>query len=475
MSEVFLPPPLPSLGGGDLILDVGANAGDFAIAMAQNHLDMAVLAFEPMPSLAAAIRDRAASLGLRNLTCLELAVDETPRVATFHVADHYDRGVSSLLRFDREGISQNDYWRERPDLHFTNNLQVQVCRLDALLQADPPARISFIKIDAQGVDLNVLRSLGGLLERVEAGMLEASATRLTRLYDQEEEDLLSTLSFLRQHGFDVHAIKPNDPAANEFNIFFHRRGENWRGIESQLGLRGLPLYDGKHFWHLPADRLLSPEADLALVNRLRAVEIDLNQRNGALLAEVEALRQVVAAQANAEALRQELRREIEQLRAAEGVRHQEANSLRHEIVRGLEASNHQIEALRQELRREIEQLQATEGARYQEADSLRHEIALGLEASNRGYAAALESQREIARLETAKTFLQNAAVDLRAELEEARRQLGILRQDVQSEQAAAAHARAEAWRSAEQLTAFHRSSSWRLTGPLRRVARLLRR
>lgn len=457
MSEDLLPLAARGFAGGDLILDVGANEGEFALAMAQNHPQIPVLAFEPIPSLAAAIRERAASLGLRNLTCLELAIDEAPRMATFHVADHYDRGVSSLLTFDRTGIDQNDYWRDRPDLHFTNDLQVQVCRLDALLQPEPPARIRFIKVDAQGVDLNVLRSLGGLLARVDAGMLEVPATRLTRLYAEEDVDLLAALLFLRESGFDVHALKPNDPAANEFNVLFHRRGEDWRGMERALKLRGLHLYDGKHFWHLPSSRLLHPEAELAAVPRLQQAEAELRQQNAALHGDVEALRQ------------------------------------------------------------EINQLRAAEVAQHHKTDALHQDVANSLEACARGYAAALETQREVSRLETAKDHLQSANAGLRATLEDARQQLDVLRRDAAAahQDAAAAHrnageahrnaedarrdagearadaayarrdagearqamahAQAETQQVLERMAALHRSSSWRLTGPLRRLTRLVRR
>ena len=259
----------------DLVIDVGANLGGFALEVAERNPAMHVLAFEPIPSLCFQLRARAVERSINNLTVLQLAVDANERTAIFHIANHADQGVSSLLDFDAESVATDEYWRTRTDLYFEHEIDVSVTRLDSVLEIHAADRIRFIKIDAQGVDLAVLESLGTLLGQTEAGMLEVPATIKAKLYAQETHDLHTVITRLHDLGFCVYAIKPNDHASNEFNVFFCRRDLNPQDIEAALHLRGIQLYDGKHYWHAPSDRL-RPDGDLAeiqhVLERLRTIE-----------------------------------------------------------------------------------------------------------------------------------------------------------------------------------------------------------
>jgi len=259
----------------DIVIDVGANQGGFAIEVAARNAEISVLAIEPIPQLCAEIAATAKTRQLENIILLQLAADATARSAKLHVSDHADCGVSSLLKLDDELIKHDDYWQTREDLYFDHTIDVAVVRLDSIPEIQQAERIRFIKIDAQGVDLPVLESLGDYLPRVEAGVLEVPSTHESRLYTEEVHDLHSVTSRLLFLGFRVYAIKPNDNASKEFNLFFCRQDIDWRTVEHDLQLRGVVLYDGKHFWHSPADRL-APDAALAdmqrIIERLAVVE-----------------------------------------------------------------------------------------------------------------------------------------------------------------------------------------------------------
>lgn len=99
-------------------------------------------------------------------------------------------------------------------------------------------------------------------------MLEVPATIQAKLYAQEMHDLHAVTTRLHELGFCVYAIKPNDHASNEFNLFFCRRDLKPQDIEATLRLRGIQLYDGKHYWHAPSDSL-KPDEDLAETQRVR--------------------------------------------------------------------------------------------------------------------------------------------------------------------------------------------------------------
>lgn len=243
-----------------VVLDVGANAGEFALEMARRNPRLQVVAIEPVPSLAEGIRDAASTAGLDTVRVLEVALGAETGESTLNVAELGDWGVSSLLDFDAASLAGDEYWATREDLRFTTTQTVTVRTLGDLLTELDPEVVDFLKIDVQGLDLEVLASAGERLGTIRAGMLEVPAVSRTRLYAQEVSTLRSALSFLAEHDFDVYAVKPNDPATNEVNVYFIRAGEDPAALEEELSLRGLHLYDGKHFWTRPAASLAEASA-----------------------------------------------------------------------------------------------------------------------------------------------------------------------------------------------------------------------
>ncbi|WP_095152888.1 FkbM family methyltransferase [Pseudomonas sp. Irchel s3b5] len=247
------------------IIDVGANGGDFLFQVAARSPSMAVIGIEPIPELYDQLKVKKESLNLFNVELLKKAINTNEGFENFHVARHADWGVSSLLNFDSENLTKNEYWSQRSDLYFEDEIEVEVTRLDAYLKEAGYSHIDFIKIDAQGVDIKVLESLGDLLKNVDAGMLEAPTTPNSALYCNEPT-LKDVLIFLERNNFEPYAIKPNDPACAEVNIFFNRVGLDWQEIESRLNLRGIPIYDGKHYWHTPSSSPTDPAGDSATMS-----------------------------------------------------------------------------------------------------------------------------------------------------------------------------------------------------------------
>ncbi len=83
-----------------------------------------------------------------------------------------------------------------------------------------------LHVDAQGVDLEVLRSLGKYLHCVKSGVVEAAKTDETSSYQGQQGTIATVKSFLQENGFTVDAVKPNDineEISCEFNIYFSRK------------------------------------------------------------------------------------------------------------------------------------------------------------------------------------------------------------------------------------------------------------
>lgn len=258
----------------DLIIDVGSNHGEFALQIAERNPNIEVIAIEPNDNLSKKIEESCKSKNIKNIEVVNLAIDRTEGKSSFHISDHADSGISSLLPFEIEKITNDSYWKDRKDLHYDRKIEVIVKRLDSILNDKKINKIRFIKIDAQGVDLNVLESLGSYLEITDAGMLEVPATLENNLYSGETADLQKTLNFLTHFNFKIYGIKPNDHAANEFNVFFCKKNICWKTMEKELGLKNFNLYDGKNFWHYPSNKWEPVEAK---INELTQKEIALTE------------------------------------------------------------------------------------------------------------------------------------------------------------------------------------------------------
>lgn len=164
-------------------------------------------------------------------------------------------GTSSLLEFNEQHLSENPYWQVRTDLQHDQVIKTKVVSLKSVLDNVKYEQIVFIKIDAQGFDLDVLRSMGKEhLSRVQAGMLEIPGIKETSLYINENECLKDALNLLDEYGFDVYRIKPNDEAANEFNVYFKRKDINVKEHEEKYHLVDLRIYDGVNYWFLPSNK-----------------------------------------------------------------------------------------------------------------------------------------------------------------------------------------------------------------------------
>jgi len=258
----------------DLIIDVGSNYGEFALEIATRNPWAKVLAIEPNTILSKKIKETCDLKNITNIELINYAIDKNEGTCLFHISDHADSGISSLLEFEKEKINNDPYWSNRTDLHFDRKIEVQVKRLDSILNDKKINKIRFIKIDAQGVDLNVLESLGSYLEITDAGMLEVPGTLENNLYNGETADLKITLNTITRFGFRIYAIKPNDHAANEFNIFFCKENICWKKMEEDLNLKNLNLYDGKNYWHYPSNKWEPVEAR---INELKHKADELNK------------------------------------------------------------------------------------------------------------------------------------------------------------------------------------------------------
>lgn len=201
-----------------VFFDVGANNGDSSIHQAMNDPDVHVYAFEPTPRMADIIRDR--TRNLPNYEVIQKAVSNETGRATFFIAGNYDWGCSSLCKFNDE---LNVTWPGRMDFNVTDTIEVDVIRLDSFVNDRNIQKIDYLHVDVQGKDMEVLQGLGEHIDKVHAGVVEVPTSHNKRLYKDQIYIIDDVVEFLKQNGFNVENIEPNDCYNNEVNVYFKRK------------------------------------------------------------------------------------------------------------------------------------------------------------------------------------------------------------------------------------------------------------
>ena len=211
-----------------IILDVGANNGESTFHYLKDP-DVELYAFEPNPILYTDL----CKLAEKNPRYhpIKAAVCETDGSSSFHLAGaivphnpliHQEGignyGCSSLLPFSSEVHNE---WKNRPDFNSFVDVEVMTLRLETFVESTNIQQIDYLHIDAQGMDLSVLKSLGKYLSIVKEGVLEAPINQKKQIYEGShtcEEAIL----FLLNNGFQIYNIEKNDEEGNEVNLFFKK-------------------------------------------------------------------------------------------------------------------------------------------------------------------------------------------------------------------------------------------------------------
>lgn len=120
-----------------------------------------VMWFEPDPEVFEKLIKNLRSSRIINVA-FNVGIHDELRSATLHVASNEGQS-SSLLPF---GKHQTYY----PKIHYVKDIEVDLVRLDSVFGLEPNCIINdynFLNIDTQGSELNVLKSLGPLLFKLD--------------------------------------------------------------------------------------------------------------------------------------------------------------------------------------------------------------------------------------------------------------------------------------------------------------------
>lgn len=169
---------------GDVCVDVGANTGVYALNLARAVGDRGrTIAFEPLRRNALALSLAAELNGFCNLSV------ETTVVS--------NRTGNEVIAISPIGNSALTWFRERADAEPNEDVYLTV-RLDDYCEANGITKVDFIKIDAEGAELEVLQGAEKLLQSPQGPrviLLELHPECLAR-FDCEALDIVQYLGSL---------------------------------------------------------------------------------------------------------------------------------------------------------------------------------------------------------------------------------------------------------------------------------------
>ncbi len=177
---------------GDWVLDVGANVGQYAVIFSRIVGPTGrVIALEPIPQAFALLATNCDALSVQNVTLLNLAASDRSAVRGMSIprwGTGEPKTTGARIATDDDAV---DAW-------------VQTVALDAL---QFPTRISLVKIDTRGHEMNVLRGMTNLLSRERPHLIiEASSDGI--------------VPFLADFGYRISSLSG---VANL--VFIHRQAE----------------------------------------------------------------------------------------------------------------------------------------------------------------------------------------------------------------------------------------------------------
>lgn len=180
----------------DLILDVGANVGQFVKLVRNAGYKGKIISFEPL----AAAHVKLTTIALRDP---QLAV--WPRMAIGNQNGEIQINVAGNSQSSSVLPMLKSHLDAAPDSRYVATERVKVSRLDSCISSElAGSTFPYLKIDTQGYELPVIEGAAGILTQIKAIQLELS---LIPLFEGQAL-LLEMLGIMKRLGFDLYAIIP---------------------------------------------------------------------------------------------------------------------------------------------------------------------------------------------------------------------------------------------------------------------------
>lgn len=201
------------------LIEVGAFDGTDSLNY--HNQGYRVFTFEPKKDLYENLINK--TKNIENYTVIPKAVCLYNGTTNFNICKY--GGASSILQFKPNEELEKHWSSNRSDIHYSGETyEVETTRLDTFIELYnlQDTKIDFLHIDAQGVDLDVLKSLGKYIKNVESGVIETVKEKEKSIYMNQVNTLENVEQFLKENKFIIKNIENNDNTNCEYNVYFSR-------------------------------------------------------------------------------------------------------------------------------------------------------------------------------------------------------------------------------------------------------------
>lgn len=199
----------------DLVLDVGANEGQYAMELRKLGFTGKIVSFEPIQEVGLRLRANLGSDPGWQFRGMALGAED----GSARIQVGAESATSSLLK-------PSDYLVERAaHARSVRSEEVRVARLDSVFEEGWAERRIWLKLDTQGFEMEVLRGAAATLPKIRLLQLELS---LRPLYEGES-GFLEVANWLAGRGMELVGLEPVFVEAStgrllQSDVFFARRG-----------------------------------------------------------------------------------------------------------------------------------------------------------------------------------------------------------------------------------------------------------
>ena len=193
-----------------VIMDVGANIGDWSVALINEGYHGRLVAVDPLSENLEKVRKKLTGLNYKNFDLCECALNNRIEKLKFFVnKDEALSGHDSIYDMRKLGYEAD-----------IDCVDVQSTTLDELAIKKNIIKINFLKIDVEGNELNVLKGAANFLSKGDIDFIQIEfghAARAARIY------LHDIVQFVHKYDYEIFVIKPKGLMRLNFSPFIENR------------------------------------------------------------------------------------------------------------------------------------------------------------------------------------------------------------------------------------------------------------
>ena len=232
-----------------IVIDVGANKGDFSGYLLSQNENLRIFAFEPNTRECDESLNSISERYPSNFTYIPKAIARANGIAKLFAPQVLDGQVGSLLEINRNGAWHIGLREKIAEEKGDEFIEVETCTVEDFSKLYEVQNIDFVKIDTQGTDLDILEDF---LRRcnVKVAVVEIEINSDIRLshYLDSKNDIDRLMNILDVHHYKIIRMMPGSADCREYNVFLSKSLEDYAEVDNIINFKLIPVFS--RFWEV---------------------------------------------------------------------------------------------------------------------------------------------------------------------------------------------------------------------------------